>query len=216
MSSSLETSSLSQEVASWEARVKEARTKGDQVAILQIAKTAADAIEKLVHKSADWDQEEIAALTAVKRVTYNAAADAWPGWELDGPILDTAYLKEAQVLAQRSADWCAKLQLGAIHEATGIWLVGAFDLAMAQYDEAVSRFSASSEQYRTAPAPALKLLSDGYTEIAKGLRSRDSPEDITVKLQGVFTELESGGFKNPTQWIEQLRTALAAFSERKG
>jgi hypothetical protein len=83
------TLSLSEQVSTWEAQVEEARGKGDPAATVAIAIVAADAIEQQTDQQADdWTEDERAALATVKRFTYSAAADAWPGWELDGPSLD--------------------------------------------------------------------------------------------------------------------------------
>jgi len=206
-------SSLSEQVSVWENQVKEARRKGDPEATLAIATTAADAIEQLIDKQTAWTEDEKSALTAVKRFTFNAAADAWPGWQVDGPLLDTHILTTAKGLAQRSTDWVEKLQLGAIQEGTGVWLIGGFDLALGQFDEALTRFSASSQLYHAASAPGLTLLTNGYEAMARGLRGHQSREDIMRNLEDVITKISSGDFKDGAKWIEQLRTALTVVSK---
>lgn len=212
--------SLSEEVAVWENRVKEARGTGDPEATLFFAATGADAIEYHIDKHTncheDWNEDERAALTALKRFTFNAAADAWPGWQLDGPALDTQALAVARGLAQRSADWVERLKLGAVQEGTGIWLVGAFGLALGELDDALAHFSTASQRYRAAPAPGLALLTSGYEVIARGLRAQQSGEDIMRDLEEkVFHQISSGGFEDGAEWIEQLRTALKVFSKEK-
>ncbi|HEY2398912.1 MAG TPA: hypothetical protein VGI23_01090, partial [Steroidobacteraceae bacterium] len=72
--------SLSDLVMSSQQRVKELRVSADLAALLAGAEAAADAIERRVGEgSSDLDRE---ALIAVKRFTYNAAADCWPGWSV--------------------------------------------------------------------------------------------------------------------------------------
>jgi hypothetical protein len=204
-----------EEVATWEAQVKEARAKGDPAATLAIAAAAADAIEQQISQQAkNWTENERAALTTVKRFTYNSAADAWPGWELDGPSLDPPALSKAKSLAQRSAALTEKLQLGLIQEATGIWLVAAFDLALGSFDSAIDGFSIASQKYSAGSAPGLALLADGYTVIARGLVAGKPREDIAGDLDKIFARISAGGFKDAVFWTDQLSTALSVFSKK--
>lgn len=209
------TLSLSEQVSTWEAQVKEARGKGDPAATIAIATAAADAIEKQINQQADnWTEDERAALTTVKRFTYNSAADAWPGWELDGPCLDPPALVTAKSLAQRSLALVEKLQLGTSQEATGIWLVGAFDLALGSFDDAITSFSTASQRWTAGSAPGLALLADGYTVIARGLGAHQPQEDIVGDLDKTIALMSTGGFKDTPFWTQQLRTALSVFSKK--
>jgi hypothetical protein len=208
------TLNLNEQVSALEAQVKEARGKGDPVATIAIAVAAADAIEQQIDQEADnWTEDERAALTTVKRFLYSAAADAWPGWELDGLYLDPPVLANAKSLAQRSAALVEKLQLGMSQEATGIWLVGAFDLALGSFDSAITGFSTASQRWTDGSAPGLALLADGYTAIARGLGARQPHEDIAGDLETIVDKISAGGFKDASFWTEQLRTALNVFSK---
>jgi hypothetical protein len=205
--------SLKEQVLAWEKRVTEVRSNGDPEATVAIAIAAENFIEQQINKQTDWTEDERAALKTVKRFTYNAAADAWPGWELDGPSPNTQLQTTARGLAQRSTDWSKKLQLGAIQEGTGIWLVGAFDLALGDFDGALAHFTTASQQYQAASAPALSLLVEGYEVIAKGLRIQQPQGNIMRDLEKVFTQIYSVDFKDGAMFIEQLRTALKVFSK---
>ncbi len=96
-SHTVDNSDLLSEVSAWENKVKEARRGGDPVATLRLAATAADHIEQQVAKQSEWTEDDRKALTAAKRFTYNAAADAWPGWELDGPSSDLSALTAGKI-----------------------------------------------------------------------------------------------------------------------
>src|ERR1700721_2548241 len=61
-------------------RVKELRRAGDLAVLLAAANAAADEIEQRVGER--LDDAERQALTAVRRFTFNAAADCWPGWSV--------------------------------------------------------------------------------------------------------------------------------------
>ncbi|KAK4062794.1 uncharacterized protein Triagg1_9664 [Trichoderma aggressivum f. europaeum] len=206
-------STLGEQVASWEARVKDARRKGDPCQTTAIAAAAADAIEHQVKVLANPTQDETRALKAVQRFTYNASADAWPGWQqVEDGSLDRPTLVAAKRLAIHSAELVDTLQLGAVHQGTGAWLVAAFDLALGRLEDALAGFSISTQRYRAANAPGLVLLAQGYSAIAKGLLNQHSREAITKDLGAIFAQISSGGYEDGTEWIQQLETALGVFS----
>ncbi|KAH8891271.1 hypothetical protein GQ53DRAFT_746769 [Thozetella sp. PMI_491] len=207
---------VGQEAAAWQAKVREGRRAGDPAANLVLAITAADAIEQRIADQAGWTEDERSALMAVKGLAYTAAADVWPGWEVNGPTFDTRVLQDGQNLAQRSADWTKKLEQGPVKEATGIWLVGAFDLALGKLDDAIDKFAAATDMYRAGSAPGLVLLTEGYSVIVKGLRAQKSHEAISEDLEKTVADINASGVKDGQQWIEQLRTALLAFSKPEG
>lgn len=203
------------EALACEARVKASRQQNDPIATLRIARDGADFVTKrLMSKTqSQWTDEDKLALASVKRFTYNAAADAWPGWQLDGPHLDTTTLTAAKTMAQRSVDLVAALQLGNIQEATGLWLVGAFNLALGDLDEALALFTQASELYSAAQAPGLVLLTSGYATITTGLARKFTLADMTRDLESICTKISSGAFEDGQAWIEQLKTALAVFTQ---
>jgi hypothetical protein len=86
------------------------------------------------------DEPARAALTTVRRFTFNAAADCWPGWSLEAPVIDEETLLISLTIAQRSATLVDKLGLGALQEETARWLVGAFELALRRFPDAASSF----------------------------------------------------------------------------
>jgi hypothetical protein len=194
--------SLSDLVTSAQQRVKELRKSesGDLAALLAAAEAAADAIERRVGEgSTDLERE---ALIAVKRFTYNAAADCWPGWSVPAAAQDPQILAAGLKLAQRSHGLVVKLGLGPIQEGTGTWLVGAFELALSRYEEAREAFAHARESYIAAKAPGLALLTEGYLAIVHG------------DVEAVCARIAAGGFEDGPEWIEQLRTAAKVFGRR--
>src|SRR5690348_14346607 len=122
---------LSERVAALQAQVKELRRAGDAHALLAAARAAADEIEQRAGGCRDAAERQ--ALLAVKRFSYNAAADCWPGWSAPAKAFTQGELLAARELAERSARLVTKLGLGPVQEGTGIWLCGAFDLALGRY-----------------------------------------------------------------------------------
>lgn len=204
---------LAEDTQAWEARVKDARQAKHPAATIDLAVAAADAIERHISTHPSPEDEKKAAMIAVKRFTFNAAADAWPGWEVDGPRLDNAILVRAREAAVRSTDLVIKLQLGQIQQGTGVWLIGALDLALGKLDEALIKFCESSALFSSASAPGLALLTDGYTVIAAGLSQKHNFETIMARLEEINSRISAGSFEDGPQWIEQLHTALVVFSQ---
>ena len=190
--------SLSELVTSSQQRVKELRKSGDLPALLAAAESAADAIERRIGESAtDLDRE---ALIAVKRFTYNVAADCWPGWSVPTTAPDPQILAAGLNMARHSHGLVMKLGLGPIQEGTGTWLVGAFELALGRHAQARDAFAQARESYIAAKAPGLAMLTEGYLAIVDG------------DVESVCARIAVSGFEDGSEWIEQLRTAAKVFN----
>src|SRR5215472_395138 len=119
-------------------RINELRRAGDLALLLVAAETAADEIERRAGECSDHAARE--ALRAVKRFTYNASADCWPGWSVPKSSPDTHVLERALRLAERSAGLVKRLGLGPLQEGTGVWLCGAHELALGRHQDAHRAF----------------------------------------------------------------------------
>ncbi|WP_420968986.1 hypothetical protein [Bradyrhizobium sp. B120] len=191
-----------------EARVKALRGVGDDTALLAAARDAADQIER---RRGTQDGNEREALMMAQRWTYNAAADCWPGWSVSDKPIDQDNLLAARELAERSLALVRGLGLAPLREATGVWMVGAFDLALGRYDDASRLFRDARQLYVAASAPGLVLLVDGYAAIVR--RIGKQPADGN-DLDQVCARIAAGGFKDGDEWIAQLRTALEVFARK--
>ncbi len=198
--------SLQELVAASQQHVRAMRQAGELAALLAAAKEAAGQIEHAVGERKDAAARE--ALITVRRFTFNAAADGWPGWAVSDKASDTQLLLAAQELARRSAELNKKLDLGPLQEGTGLWLCGAFDLALGHYDEAAKAFAAAREHYLAAEAPGLVLLTEGYIAILNQVAGRPGGEDF----QQIKARITAGAFEDSAEWIEQLDTALKVFA----
>jgi hypothetical protein len=201
--------SLRDLVATLQERVKELRRVGDPPVLLAAANAAADEIELRVGERCNDAERQ--ALTAVKRFTFNAAADCWPGWSVPDKPPDTRNLLLARELAQRSALLVEKLGLGPLQEGTGTWLCGAFDLALGRHADASSTFAVARQHYIAAKAPGLVLLMEGYIAIVRQLAGDQVPAGAE-ELHQISGKIAAGAFEDGAEWIEQLRTALKVFA----
>jgi hypothetical protein len=100
------------------------------------------------------------------------------------------------------------LELGALQEGTGIWLCGAFDLALGSYAEAAQAFEAACRKYAEGDAPGLILLTEGYSAILRQVAAQAGGESLEV----VIAKIKAGSFEDGAEWVEQLHTALKVFA----
>src|SRR5690348_8669271 len=91
--------SLSDLAAKLEARVNDLRRTHDHAALIVAANEAADEIERHVGENRGTVERE--ALRSARRLTFNAAADCWPGWSDSGAPPDPRNLTGALALARR-------------------------------------------------------------------------------------------------------------------
>lgn len=204
------TDTLARLAGQLETRVKALRGAGDDAALLAAARDAADQIER---RRGALDDDEREALKMVQRMMFNAAADCWPGWSVSGKPIKSDHLLAARDLAERSLDLVQELGFGPLRLGTGAWLVGAFDLALGRYLEAIDIFRGARQNYVAASAPGLVLLIDGYVAIARQLAGNQA-SSRGDDLDQVCMRIAVGGFEDGNAWIAQLRTALAAFTRQ--
>jgi hypothetical protein len=203
-------------VARLQKQVAEARATGSPDLVLATANAAADEIERRIGVEltpasiSSLTGPTRAALLAVKRMTYNAAADCWPGWLTTDQRPNHQQLLKALATARRSALLVQTLSLGPVQEGTANWLIGAFELVLGQFDQAVDLFTAAHERYVAANAPGLALLTEGYLAITYKVGRR--PMLVTTKtLDQVIAAISAGNFEDGDEWVAQLRAAIKLF-----
>jgi hypothetical protein len=202
--------SLTDIVAKFGERIKALRKEGDLAALLAVAREGADEVERRID-DAKGNEEQRNVLLAVQRWTYNAAADCWPGWSIPSQPLDPHLLIAARELAQHSLDIVERLDLGRQRQGTGIWLCGAFDLALSRYEDAIRQFAVAHEHYLAANAPSGALLMEGYSAIVREITEGGSSGEGSA-LDQVCATISAGEFKDGAALVAQLHTALTVFA----
>jgi hypothetical protein len=208
-----ETESLPAFVARQEDRLNRARKAERGAPLIESAKGAVEAIRARVPgPSQELSDEERAALIAVKRMLFNAAADTWPGWSVDDHRISRKELADGLDLARQSADLVEILNLGKCQEGTAAWLVGAFELALGQIQDSLTSFSRAERLYADAAKPALELLARGYRAIA--CEAGGPMPGCTPNLSEILEQMSVGNFSDGEAFCEQLRTAHTVFTGR--
>jgi hypothetical protein len=206
------TEALENFVGRLEQHLKQVRRGGNPAEIVAAAKAADGAIQARMGSLAGGVPEDRrAALTAARRLLFNAAADCWPGWAIDSPRGHEADLLGALDLARRSRHLVEQLVLGATQQGTAIWLEGAFELALGRIDDALMSFGHAERCYREVPAPAQVLLMQGYVAITLEAGARRPPDD-TKALDRILETLAAGQFEDGKAFRDQLLVARRIFA----
>ena len=195
--------------------LKAMRSGGTALPILFVwVVAAADAIEaRMDPAAAILTEDQRAALTAAQGMTYNVAADCWPGWEIASAQdhRPRVNLQDGLKLARRSRDLVLRLQPGPIREGTAHWMVGAYYLALGEIDEALASFSLAVDRHQAGGAPGLAWLGRGYIAIAYERAQRPRPEGV-AGFEETLAAIESGGFEDAAEWRAQLTVARRVFT----
>jgi hypothetical protein len=154
----------------WNAKARASRKSDGITEVLAVARTAMQALEAAIgprasHKATP-DAAQIAALKTMRKIAYNCAADAYPGWEVGTPPRTEADLAAAEHLAEQCLSLDDELAQDAEHHGHSVWLIGALNLAQGRRAEAQARFRAATEFYTQAKAPLMAALAKGYIAIA--------------------------------------------------
>lgn len=213
ISADLET--LPDMVARLRQELKAMRSSGTELpAMLVWVKAAADALEARVDPAAHvFTESERAALVAAQGMTYNVAADCWPGWEVASAqdVRPKVSLRDGLDLARRSYALVQRVQLGPVREGTAQWMIGAYQLALDEIDEAIATFSAAIDRYQAGGAPGAAWLTRGYIAIAHERAHRPLPAGV-ASFEETLNALETGGFQDATEWRAQLNVARRVFT----
>ncbi len=176
------------------------RKAGDIPALLA---QAADAINTLEQQAAAADLAEAdrtPLLQTARRIGYNAAADAWPGWENPAPPRTKSELVAAKTLALRTAALSRRLGEDDFKLGNAAWLIGACELALGDAAAALAAFRASADHFKDHAD--MRLLAAGYAAIARGYGD---------ELSEAIARLDALGTEDATELAAQLRVAKAVF-----
>ncbi len=170
-----ENNGLSELVAGWDEKIRDARKAGgsgaargqDGIAsLLAAAREAVAEIEAAIFPFTALDEAQASALRVLRKITYNAAADAYPGWEVNGPPRSAAELAAAESLARKCLSLVETLDENAERHGNALWLIGALALAQGKRDQARIEFRTAADFFTEAKTPLMTALCDGYIGIA--------------------------------------------------
>lgn len=143
-----------------------------------------------------------------KALTYNLASYTWPGW--DEPKLPISPVELAIGLSAARANLrlAHELDKGDLPISRAHWVIGAHQLAVAEWSAAIESFTSAVDHAQRADATADAQLSQGYialTEILRQPTNADAQQRLS-NLKAQLAQLEYGEF-----FVQQLDSALAIF-----
>jgi len=178
-----------------EQSVKAARRAGDIPALLALATEAVATLDPIAAPAA-WN--------AARRIAYNAAADAWPGWDRAPPTCTTAELQSARSLAAMSRRMAERLGRDPLQMGNAAWLTAALDLALGDRPSAIAGFREAEALF--SHAPEMTLLATGYRAIA------GDPE--AQALEATCAALAASDRPHADELREQLLVAQVVFGSK--
>jgi hypothetical protein len=139
-------------------------------------------------------------------LAFNTAANCWPGWGDVGIDIKKDHLQAGLKLAVLCRDLVLELNLGPKALGGAHWLIGALDLAMGQYADALAALRLAKGEFQASGESDYVLMAEGYTALALKAQpeSRLSGGD---ELARILQLLGNRGTKDAQFFENQLITA---------
>jgi hypothetical protein len=162
------------------------------------------ALSKAASCEKSGDEEQLKRYAKV--LAFNTAANCWPGWGDVGVKIKNEHLRAGLKLALLCRDLTEQLNLGHKERGTAQWLIGALDLAMGRYAEALAEFHGASEEFQAGGNSDSALLAEGYAALA--LKAQPQSHSAGAdELDRILQRLGLRGSKEAQFFANQLITA---------
>ena len=170
------------------------------------------AIDYLLSKAAALEGKEAATKLRIqaRAMSYNLAANNWPGWGEPGLIHDPSALSAGQDFARLNLRLVLELKEDDERQGNSHWIVGAMLLAQGRYERATDAFKAAAERYKLIKKDDLYWMAVGY----EGLTAKLAGLAGAGKLDEALKKLESLATDDAKFYRGQLKKALQIFTTR--
>ena len=139
-------------------------------------------------------------------MTYNLAADTWPGW---GPahaaVVAGAHLRLGLAAARQNVALAAELDLPPERRRNGYWILGAQLLANGDPKAAAAAFAQSRDLAAEADIESGELMAQGWIHVAGILAGNEARQALEPVIRELRTLGDDGAF-----YADQYETALTA------
>ena len=151
------------------------------------------------HPDAAADYQEAAVV-----LTYNLAADTWPGWGPGqvGPVTQ-AHRRLGLAAARRNVALAAELRLPPNHRRNGYWILGAQLLADGDASAAAEAFAESRDLAVAAGSNAGRLMAQGWLHVSAILAGKNERAELDAIVDQLREQGQEGRF-----YADQYQTAL--------
>ncbi|MCD6327112.1 hypothetical protein J7M28_06125 [bacterium] len=151
---------------------------------------------------------------AAKVISFNLAANVWPGWDADGIEISRRDSIAGLDAAKLNLRMVKELDEGPVPLSVSYWAIGAQHLALTDYPKALEAFASSMKSAAEGDNKGSEQLALGYIGITNLLSARK--EMGQQQLDEAIAGLEEIGGDDSNFFIDQLRTALKVFSASTG
>ena len=151
------------------------------------------------HPDAAADYQEAAVV-----LTYNLAADTWPGWGPGqvGPVTH-AHRRLGLAAARRNVALAAELRLPPSRRRNGYWILGAQLLADGDAAAAAEAFAESRDLAVAAGSNAGRLMAQGWLHVSAILAGKNERAELDAIVDQLREQGQEGRF-----YADQYQTAL--------
>ena len=140
-----------------------------------------------------------------KAIAYNAAVNAWPGWQDEGITITASDIVLGLDAAKTNLRLAQDLGRGDLPMSRAYWAVGALQVAAGDLDAAKPAFERAAQLARRAEETGEALLSDGFTALVDVLRGGDDAP--LTSILAALGEVEHGDF-----FITQIESSRRVFA----
>ncbi len=157
--------------------------------------------------------------TALRRrahaMSFNSAANCWPGWGDEGVVIDDGHVKSARSLAGICLALAQQLELGPKGIGTAHWLIGALELALGHWACARAAFDEAQRSYAAlGEAAPQRLMAQGYDALAAYCGDQSSDETASA-LKDLLERLSALGTEDGQFFADQIERADRVLRSRR-
>ncbi|HEX3422257.1 MAG TPA: hypothetical protein VHS33_02485 [Sphingomicrobium sp.] len=161
-------------------------------------------------------QTETALRRRAHAMSFNAAANCWPGWGDEGVTIGRAHVIAGLSLAGTCLSLSRDLELGPKAQGKAYWLVGALELALGHLGAARAAFQDAERSNVLADGEgAGALMAKAYDALAAKHEQANSDEAGSA-LQRGLARLRSHGSEDAQFFADQIERAERIFDARSG
>lgn len=144
----------------------------------------------------------------VKAIQYNLASFTWPGWDETGFEITPEQVRLGLAAAKQNLRLAIELKKAPLPLSRAHWMLGAQEMAVADYSSARKDFAQAEGFARQAGSQAEALLAQGFALLATMLAN---PDDLALssKLAEVKTGLANE--KDGEFFVKQIEDAWHVF-----
>ncbi len=155
--------------------------------------------------------------SAAVAMTFNLAANTWPGWGLretpapnapnSGVGVSEAQARLGLEAARTNVRLATELGLGPKRRQNGYWILGAQLIAATEFDAAIEAFATSRELAREAGDAVTAMMADGWIHLTNTVAGRDETRRLRTVQESLRAAGDEGAF-----YADQYDVALDIFA----